>query len=182
MKFSEYRALIDEGGDIQLGRSGVPKEARAMQGQRAGLITRALAVGLDIALVTVMVLVINGIVAFVRYLIREASGAVLPQLFASVAVGGFLLWLLWTVSWVTTGRSFGQYLLGLRVVNYAGERVNLATSALRSVFCVGFPIGLLWTLVSHQNRSLQDIVLRTNVINDWVVGLPSLRGSATKSS
>ena len=37
----------------------------------------------------------------------------------------------------------------------------------RGAFYVIFPIGLLWVLVSGQNRSLQDLVLRTSVIYDW---------------
>jgi hypothetical protein len=39
----------------------------------------------------------------------------------------------------------------------------------RAAFCVIFPIGLLWVLFSGQNRSLQDLVLRTSVIYDWDV-------------
>jgi hypothetical protein len=34
----------------------------------------------------------------------------------------------------------------------------------RAVLCVIFPVGLLWVLVSQENRSAQDLVLRTSVI------------------
>jgi hypothetical protein len=30
-----------------------------------------------------------------------------------------------------------------------------------------FPIGLLWTAVSRENRSLADLLLRTSVVYDW---------------
>jgi hypothetical protein len=32
---------------------------------------------------------------------------------------------------------------------------------------VTFPIGILWVAMSHENRSVQDVVLRTSVIYDW---------------
>ena len=38
---------------------------------------------------------------------------------------------------------------------------------LRAAFCVAFPIGLFWCVVSRKNRSVQDVVLRTSVIHDW---------------
>jgi hypothetical protein len=35
-------------------------------------------------------------------------------------------------------------------------------------FPIGFfPIGLLWVAVSRENRSAQDLALRTSVIYDW---------------
>jgi uncharacterized RDD family membrane protein YckC len=72
-----------------------------------------------------------------------------------------------TLSWVTTGRTYGDHLLGLRVVNARNQRLRLAGAALRAAFCMFFPIGLLYAAVSRTNRSLQDIVLRTSVIYDW---------------
>ena len=41
---------------------------------------------------------------------------------------------------------------------------------MRAALCVVFPIGLAWVVVSRQNRSLQDTVLRTSVVYDWVGG------------
>ena len=40
------------------------------------------------------------------------------------------------------------------------------------VLCVVFPIGLLWCVVSEENRSVQDLLLRTSVIYDWSVRVP----------
>ena len=39
-------------------------------------------------------------------------------------------------------------------------------SFLRAVACVVFPVGLLWSAVSAQRQSLQDIVFRTVVVYD----------------
>jgi uncharacterized RDD family membrane protein YckC len=57
--------------------------------------------------------------------------------------------------------------MGLRVVSYRGGRMTLPGALLRAVFCAAVPIGLLWVAVSRENRSLQDVVLRTSVVYDW---------------
>jgi hypothetical protein len=36
----------------------------------------------------------------------------------------------------------------------------------RALLCVLFPVGLLWVLLSGENRSVQDVVLRTSVVYD----------------
>jgi uncharacterized RDD family membrane protein YckC len=74
-----------------------------------------------------------------------------------------------TAAWSTTGRSYGDHLLGLRVVNHTGGRMRPAGAFVRAVFCVLVPIGLFWYLVSRTNRSVQDLALRTSVIYDWDV-------------
>jgi uncharacterized RDD family membrane protein YckC len=90
-----------------------------------------------------------------------------PSLLVDGVVGCGLAFLYFTAAWATSGRTLGAQLLGLRVVNHDGERVRWGGSALRSALCVVFPAGLLWTVVSTQNRSAQDILLRTLVIYDW---------------
>jgi uncharacterized RDD family membrane protein YckC len=70
-------------------------------------------------------------------------------------------------TWSITGRTYGDHVMGLRVVGRRSERVWPPTALLRAVFCVGFPVGLLWCGVSSSRRSLQDVVLRTTVIYDW---------------
>ena len=56
---------------------------------------------------------------------------------------------------------------GLRVVGRKGSRMRWIPSLLRAAFCAVFPVGLFWCAVSHENRSVQDIVLRTSVIHEW---------------
>lgn len=174
MKFSEYQARIAAGEDGDPTAMSVPKEARAIQGMRAGIITRVCAVAIDIGAVIVTVLILNGILAIVRVVLQQTVSVTVPEIAMSVALGAWLLWLFWTIGWWSTGRTLGMHIMGLRVINHAGDNLRFPVSAVRSVFCIVFPIGLLWTLVSHENRSLQDIVLRTSVINDWVIGLPTL--------
>jgi uncharacterized RDD family membrane protein YckC len=86
-----------------------------------------------------------------------------------LSVGSLLLILYLTVSWMGNGRTYGNHVMGLRVINQRGKRLHPLAAIVRAVLYVIFPIGLLWVLVSGQNRSLQDLVLRTSVIYDWDV-------------
>lgn len=172
MNFSEYRRSVAEGRHEAL--IAVPREARSMQGQRAGFVTRLLAVAIDIALVIAFLAIVHAFIALLNLILDRVSDFALPELAADFAVGMFLLWAIWTIGWWSSGRSFGNYVMGLRVVDRHGDNPALPLAALRAVFCLGFPVGLLWTIVSRKNRSVQDIVLRTSVINDWVMGLPSV--------
>jgi uncharacterized RDD family membrane protein YckC len=173
--FSEYKRRIDSGEPGFDADTSVPKDARPYQGHRAGFISRALAALIDLGLVIALVFLVNLVVAIVRLIIERVQGATLPQFGWSVAVGFFLLWLAWTYAWSTTGRSLGMHIMGLRIVGYSGHRVRLPVAALRSIFCMLFPIGLIWVIFSPANRSLQDVVLRTSVVYDWVIGLPQIR-------
>ena len=174
MKFSEYQSLIASGSAVTGGDVSVPKEARPFQGRRAGFITRLAAVCVDIGSVVLTIALVNGLLALIRFIVRRAAGAELPQLGWSVIAGTLLLWALWTWGWATTGRSLGDHIMGLRVVSHSGHALGWATAAVRAAFCLAFPFGLLWVLVSGANRSVQDVVLRTSVIHEWVIAMPSV--------
>ena len=61
--------------------------------------------------------------------------------------------------------------MGLRVVNLRRPAAGTA-GVPASMFCVVFPVGLFWVAFSRENRSLQDVVLRTSVIHDWLIRVP----------
>jgi uncharacterized RDD family membrane protein YckC len=143
--------------------------ARQYQGRRAGVVTRIVASAVDLGVVTAIVGAIYALIAAVAFLLHPRSFHWPTGLGWSIPVIGFLILVPYlTLSWSTTGRTYGDALLGLRVVNYRGERIHIASAALRAVACTVFPIGLLWIAISPANRSLQDLVLRTSVIYDWI--------------
>ena len=76
------------------------------------------------------------------------SGSRVPALLYMVAYGYFLNWAYWTVCWALSGRTIGNLIMGIRVVNRKGERLGWGVAALRSAFCAFFPIGLLWVVLS----------------------------------
>ena len=144
----------------------VPVEARGFQGARAGIVSRLLANTIDFA----VLLLILGAVYFgwsaVLFLRRGSAFRFPTVTYANVyVVGAIVFSLYFAILWWTTGRTYGDHVLGLRVVSRKGERLGLGISLVRGVLCVHFPFLLFWAAVN--NRSVQDVVVRTSVIYDW---------------
>lgn len=148
--------------------SGVPHAAQRFQGQRAGVVTRTIAGGIDYLLVTVAVLATYAGIGLVLFLIDPRT-ARFPQwhLYEFVLLGAVYFVAYLTPTWYLTGRSVGARVMGVRVVNFNGDRLFFVGALLRALFYVVFPIGLFWCAVNRHNRSIQDVVLRTSVIHDW---------------
>lgn len=146
----------------------VPRSARPYQGQRAGVVSRLLAAATDGVIVLAAVLVLYAAYAGVVFLFDPVRFS-FPRAQADNLLGesGLLLAAYLTVSWSTTGRTYGQLLLGLRVLGAHRPRPRTVVALARAVFYVLFPVGLLWCAVSRTHRSVQDIVLRTTVVYDW---------------
>ncbi|MGZ4651200.1 MAG: RDD family protein [Kineosporiaceae bacterium] len=150
--------------------SVVPAPARPVQGRRAGVVTRVLADTVDAAVVAaILVAGYLGVSATLFLWQSWAFSFPTPSFLLMLVLGGIVAVLYLTASWATTGRSYGKHLLGLRVVGPFG-RLRVAGAFLRAVLCVLVPIGVLWVAVSRENRSLQDVVLRTSVVYDWLGG------------
>lgn len=150
------------------GLSPIPREARAYQGHPAGLVSRCLANVID-SLVVGLVLVagyvgVNGLLFVLD-----------PQGFAFIdpTLGRVVVWAMTVTTfyfagaWMSTGRTYGCHVMGLRVLGRRGRRVRPLVALLRALACVFFPIGLLWCAISPNLRSLQDVALRTSVVYDW---------------
>jgi uncharacterized RDD family membrane protein YckC len=148
--------------------SSVPEEARAHQGGRAGVVSRVLAALIDLAVLFGMLGSGYLALAGLLFVIDPVSfrfpapprGVVLAV--AAVVLVGYL-----TECWTVTGRTYGDRVLGLRVVDHRGRRLRHGMALVRALCCTVLPIGLLWAAVSARRRSLQDLLLRTVVIYDW---------------
>ena len=153
--------------------SSIPEGARAYQGHRAGLVSRLLATGVDLGVTAAALVAIYAAWSALLFALdprgfQFPTPSTLVDWFAGMAVLTVYL----TASWSTTGRSFGQQLMAQRVVNLHCALLRVPLAFLRAVFCVVFPLGLFWVAFSRQNRSLQDVVLRTSVIHDWLIRVP----------
>jgi uncharacterized RDD family membrane protein YckC len=152
----------------------IPREARPFQGHRAGLMTRIAAAAIDLGIVIVALGVCYlGVSAFLFLRDPPSFSPPAPSPLVMYVAGGLLLMLYLAVSWMGNGRTYGNHVMGLRVVNRRGHRLHPVVSFVRAALYVVFPIGLLWVLVSGHNRSLQDLIVRTSVIYDWYArGMP----------
>ena len=152
----------------------VPREARGIQGLHAGIVTRTAANTVDFLAVLCVLVAAYAAWFAARFLIHPAHfSAPRPPPGAVLLCGGAVLFGYFAASWVTTGRTYGDHLLGLRVVDSRGERLRWRGALVRAALCVVFPIGLFWSVVSATSRSLQDTLLRTAVVYDWAASGPA---------
>ena len=146
----------------------IPAEARHLQGRRAGLVSRGMANLLD--LVVVIGILFGIYVAWCGAKLlwqRKEFSFPTPSFTQAFTAGAIVLLLYFTAAWTGSGRTYGDRFMGLRVVDRTGARLRLGWSFLRAVLCWIFPVGLLWAAVSRENRSVQDVILRTSVRHEW---------------
>ena len=148
--------------------SAIPPAARRLQGRRAGLITRLLANTVDFGVAVAIVAGGYAGVAALRFLWNSRTFTFpAPGFGVLLIAGGAVMTLYLTACWTVSGRTFGDHLLGLRVLGLRGGHPRPVVALLRAVLCVLFPIGLFWIVVSRDNRSVQDVLLRSSVVYDW---------------
>jgi len=148
--------------------SPIPREARPYQGQRAGLVTRVIAAVLDSLVVGLVLL--GGYLGLVGLLFlfspRSFQFPDLGVVF-SLAAAFVVAVVYLTVFWTLSGRTYGQHVMGLRVLGIGGRRLRITGAFIRAIFVVVVPIGIVWIPLSRNNKSLQDLVLGTRVVYDW---------------
>jgi uncharacterized RDD family membrane protein YckC len=149
--------------------SAVPSEARPYQGQRAGMVTRTIAAAVD-ALVVLLVMTVGLLsVNAVSFVLDPRGFQVVgnsQEVLIEVALGVATLYL--AGSWTIVGRSYGCWLMGLRIVDRRGRSPRLVMALLRAGLYVFFPVGLLWCGVGRSRKSVQDLLLGTSVVYDWM--------------
>jgi uncharacterized RDD family membrane protein YckC len=149
--------------------SAVPAAARPYQGRRAGVVTRLTAAALDLVVVILILGLSYAVVSGFLFLLHPYSFRFPSGIGWSIPVVGFVVAVPYlALCWRTIGRTYGAAVFGLRVVNNQGRKLRLVGALLRAIACVVFPVGLLWVAVSPANRSIQDVLLRTSVIYDWL--------------
>jgi uncharacterized RDD family membrane protein YckC len=146
----------------------VPKEARPFHGEPAGLVTRTLANVVDLVVVAGLLAAGYLAVAGVLFLRRGASFTFPIVTYRVGYLVGFFGWVIYMAfGWRTNGRTYGDYLLGLRVRTMDGGQVGGVRAVIRAVLCGMAPLLLIWVALSTQQRSVQDLIVGTHVVYDW---------------
>jgi uncharacterized RDD family membrane protein YckC len=146
----------------------IPAEARELQGRRAGLFSRIVANLLDLGVVFAAVIATYIGWVVVELLWRGSSFTrPTPTFGVAFAFATVLHVAYFAAAWTTSGRTAGDRVMGLRVVDAAGRRLRAGRALVRALLCIVVPFGLLWAGISRERRSLQDVVVRTSVIYDW---------------
>lgn len=157
-------SLEPVGGQV----SPIPRAARPFQGQTAGIVTRLVAAVLDMVVVgAVMVGLYAGLVGVIFFLGPRSFHFPEPSLLLSLTTAFAIAFLYLTGAWAWSGRTYGDLVMGLRVISRRGRPLRLPRAAARAALVVLFPIGLVWVPVGRNNRSVQDLLLGTQVVYDW---------------
>lgn len=139
----------------------------SIRGDRAGLVTRATANVVDVLVVALLVAGGYAAVAATRYMLSPRRFSFpAPDAPTLLVIFLFVQATYFAVTWAMFGGTYGDRLLGLRVTDDRGARLGWGRCAPRAALCTIFPIGLLWVLVSQEDRSVQDVLLRTSVVYD----------------
>ena len=149
-------------------RDALGELARSTRQPYAGIITRAIAFALDVAILQGGLL-IGGIVVG---LIVEAFGDFSPDVNSLSVVLAVIGWLgaftaYFATFWSLTGQTPGMRALGIRVTTIGGERLTPRRSVLRvaSMFAAAIPFfaGYLLILIHARRMGLHDVIARTVV-------------------
>jgi uncharacterized RDD family membrane protein YckC len=148
----------------------LPIEARPYQGTAAGVASRVVANTIDGLLVAVALLVGYGGYVALRLILAPEHFHAPDHSFIWVSVvflDAVAVYL--AFSWWMGGRTLGARVMGLQVVMRHGRGpLGFVRALARAALCAWFPIGLLWCVVDPSRRSVQDIVLRTSVVYNWL--------------
>jgi uncharacterized RDD family membrane protein YckC len=135
-----------------------------------GLVTRAIAFGLDAALLNAVAILTAAIVTLTFSIVS------IPEELRTLAIAaGGVLYLMWVVGyfvtfWATTGQTPGSRALRLRVRAAGGERLAPRRALLRFIglTLAALPLfaGFLMILVDDRRRGLHDRLARTVVVED----------------
>jgi uncharacterized RDD family membrane protein YckC len=141
------------------------------QGNYAGSVSRFLAYAVDLGVSTaVFTLALAGVGFVIQVVTGHAVHWRNSDLLVSVL---FVVWqfLYFGYSWAVASRSFGMYVLGLRVVRADGTEIAPRQGVIRAlVFPLSFllfGLGFLGILFQHERRALHDLIAGTTVIYSW---------------
>ena len=134
----------------------------------AGIVTRGVAAALDLGVVLTLLGGIYLSLVFLRLLLSPQSFTFPePRVLASISAWFAMSFVYLTGCWATTGRTVGSLAMGVRLTTRTHLRVGWMRAALRAGACIFFPVGLMWVAIDPRRRSVQDILLRTEVVYDW---------------
>jgi uncharacterized RDD family membrane protein YckC len=134
----------------------------------AGIITRAVAFALDIAVLQGGILIAGIVIGLIIEAFGDFSPDVDPLSVTLAVIGWFLLFAVYfSTFWSLTGQTPGMRVLGIRVTRAAGERLTPRRSLLRVACMIAaalpFFAGYLLILIDDRRRGLHDLVARTVV-------------------
>lgn len=141
-------------------------------GRFAGSVSRLAAFAIDSFAIVVLYGVIVGVIAFT---VRLVTGYEINTDETANAwwLLGYILWafLYFWISTAITGRTFGKWLIGTRIVERDGSPLRGRSAFIRVLtlplsFLI-FGLGFVGIVIGEEHRALHDVFAGTVVVYDW---------------
>ena len=159
---------------------------KGLQGQYAGLVTRAVAWILDVAVISLTLILTSWIVtSFLGIFFGFSPNECLAASQAGSSVG----WMCWLVTvglgaysvlfapvymlffWIAAGQTPGKAIMGVRVVRLNGKRMTLLAGIRRlvgyAIAIIPLGLGFWWVLWDDRRQGWQDKIAGTCVVYAW---------------
>ncbi|HEY7151327.1 MAG TPA: RDD family protein [Solirubrobacterales bacterium] len=159
---------LDDGIE-RLARRILGRPQRAAASTDAGLITRALALGLDALILNGIFIVISGVIALTASFILGDTGHISIAGVALGAVGWTIAWTIYLLFfWSLSGQTPGMRFLAIALEADGSRRIGLRRSARRLVglalAILSLGLGFLGILFTARRRGLPDRMADTEVV------------------
>ena len=145
-----------------------------LKGHYAGFVSRLIAFGIDVAIVTISLLLMGWLLSAVLSLFNVGSlsgSARISAIFLSSTFGLLYTAAYFIFLWTLASQTLGKTIMGLRIVTTGGEHLTLGRSVRRllgyivSIFA--FFVGFLWILFDDRRQGWHDKIAGTLVIYAW---------------
>ncbi len=132
-----------------------------------GVATRAVALGIDAGIIWVTLLIIGAFFAAITAIVGDVHfGPIGKFLVGSAAL--VFAGLYFVVAWTSAGRTIGQRMMGLRVIDENGAQPRFVRAVIRAVMlglCIVCAFaGFIPVLFDRRRRGVHDMVARTTVL------------------
>jgi uncharacterized RDD family membrane protein YckC len=167
---------------------------QSLKGHYAGFASRTVAVAIDLAIISVVTLVVTwaslSLLEYIEIDVRECPpiesnagrGAVmcLALQWTGIAIGVSFPWIYALFFWTVTGQTPGKAVMGVRIVRLDGRPMTLWTSIVRllgyGISLASAGLGFLLVLSDDRRQALHDKLPGTCVIYSWdAYGDPNLQ-------
>lgn len=144
--------------------------AAAPVGDEVGLITRGIAFAIDAIFVDLVAWLVGGVLAVIASLFGLPDGV--TSVLIAVGAAAALLWVVgyFTVFWATTGQTFGNRIMQIRVRSAAADAPLGGWRAVARVFgallsALTFFLGFALIVVEPRRRGLLDLIAGSVVVH-----------------
>jgi uncharacterized RDD family membrane protein YckC len=152
----------------------------------AGVVTRAIAIGLDAALFNVVLLGLSALVAVLANALTDNNPGTAQTVLAGATAWSIGASIYLTAFWTLTGQTPGMRFMGIELEGAAGGHINVGRSVRRLVGMVLgallFFTGYFAILVNERRRGMQDKFADTVVVYKQVERPALPRASSSLSS